>query len=108
MRYLLILLAMTAIPTAVQAESCSLLDGKATDYTVIRETPTGVLLRNRTGAAVSSSYACFRFKEDKWDIRSLRFVPRFSTESGDPAAEYKKGYAEALEQAIQAVESLRP
>lgn len=99
---LVIAAMMTFFPAYAQAqqqESCKLLEGKSSDWSVVYDNGSTVIVKSVNGGLVTTSYRCYRFTGEGYNIVAGRFVPNFNTGSApvDTASVYTKGWNEALD-----------
>lgn len=100
-----------AAPATAQSQmagECGVLNGTAADFRIMADTGTVVVIvNNKTGTIEASSYRCFRFTADKYDLANNRFIPRFTIPTSDTVDAYKSGYNDALSEIVNRANGMR-
>lgn len=87
---------------------CGVLNGAAADFRIMADTGTVVVIaNNKTGTVEASSYRCFRFTADKYDLANNRFIPRFTIPTSNTVDAYKSGYNDALSEIVNRANGMR-
>jgi hypothetical protein len=107
-------LPAVAFPALVMAQQpqmsgeCGVLNGAAVDFRIMADTGTVVVIvNNKTGTIEASSYRCFRFTADKYDLANNRFIPRFTIPTSNTVDAYKSGYNDALSEIVNRANGMR-
>lgn len=86
-------LAQTAQPLTAT------LEGSATDWTVLSDNGTTVILSSPRFGAKASGYRYYRFADDRYIVRDKRIIPAFAPPPAQPAdttGAYRQGWNDAI------------
>lgn len=99
---------LLVIPVAALAQAAPLtatLEGSASDWSVLSDNGSTVILSSPKYGAKASSYRYYRFADDRYIVRDRRIVPTFAlpSASGFTQADLDKARADGRAEGIAAV-----